>query len=578
MSKRIIYAIMCLAVVMGCAGTGNTGKSAGDSDKTTSANPAADKLILGNIITMNEIKPEAEAMTVKDGIIQYVGSKEVAHSLCDDGTVVMDYGDNYIYPGFLESHAHGAGAGYRMAGQADLSACKTAEECAQVMKAWIDAHPGKDLYMGCGWAPWLISEPTKDVLDAVCPDKPVTLNSVDGHSMWVNSCLMAQQGIDKEYAKKMGPAQVHVDAEGNPTGLLTESAATALMGLAKNTVDDFKEFILAWQDFAFSNGYTAATEAGVELAGPLAKDAYVALSKEGKLKLRTYAYYLIKDDCTTPEAEVEEAAREAVEYNNEYFSIVGLKVFIDGVIEAHTGWLLEDYKDTPGNHGLERFHNHDIAVRLVKAASDHGMGVHAHTIGDGAVRFMMDAVAEAEIATGNFDQRNIFVHLQLVDPADIKRMADYNVIAGTAPLWTPKTPSVSAQEISYVGADKAEKAYPIKSFIDAGVVNVSHTDYPVSPAMSIPKTIYLGVTRASQGNPSSVRGPQECVTRMDVLKSLTTNVAYLWGMEDKLGSIEVGKVANVTVYDKDFLNGDLEEIPQATLVSTIVDGNIVFGK
>ena len=324
MKSRLIFLFLSLAVLSGCAGHG-AGKATEADVEPVSVK--ADRMIVGHIITMDENKPLAEAMTVKDGIIQYVGSRRVAETMSDANTVVMDYGDNYIYPGFLESHAHGAAAGFRMAGQADLGPCNTIEECVAVMKAWIDEHPDKDVYLGCGWKPWIISEPDAASLDAICPDKPMALNSVDGHSMWVNSAMMKLAGIDKEYAKKMGAAQVHADADGNPSGLLTESAGTSIMKCIVSTVDDYKEYVLAWQDFAFAHGYTAATEAGVELASKVAPQAYAELASEGRLKLRTYAYHLVSDDSVTPEEDAAEAVRMADELNSEYFRIVGLKIF-----------------------------------------------------------------------------------------------------------------------------------------------------------------------------------------------------------------------------------------------------------
>ncbi len=570
--KKITIALLSLAALAGCSGSGSR---CAQSSAGTSLAGKADQLILGNIITMSEYKPTAEAMTVKNGLIQYVGSKDVALALCDDNTEVLDYGTNSVYPGFLEAHAHGHAAGLRMAGQAKLGG--SMEDCVETMKQWMQDHPGSDVYNGGGWEPWTILNPTKEPLDAICPDKPMALSSVDGHSMWVNSAMLRMRGIDAAYAKEKGPSLVHVDENGEPTGLLTESEAIAIASMGQHTLDEWKEYLLAWQDFAFQHGYTAAAEAGVELASPMSKEAYVALANEGKLKLRTFAYRLVADNSTTPEEDVAKAVEEANAMNSEYYKVIGMKIFIDGVVEAHTGWIKEGYKDQPGFYGLQRYADHDIAVRLIKAASDAGLNVHAHTIGDGAVGFMLGAIAEAETETGNFDMRNILVHLQIVDPEQISKFAEYNVVAGTAPLWTPKSPSVLKQEIEYVGEEMAEAAYPIASFINEGVVNVSHTDYPVSTVVSIPRCIYMGVMRATPGTGlTTQRNAAECISRMDVLKSLTTNVAYQWHQEDRLGSLEVGKIANASVYTKDFLKDPIEEVAAAELVATIVDGKVVY--
>ena len=570
--KKITIALLSLAALAGCTGSGNR---CAQSSAGTSLTGKADQLILGNIITMSEYKPTAEAMTIRNGLIQYVGSKDVALALCDDNTEVLDYGTNSVYPGFLEAHAHGHAAGLRMAGQAKLGG--SIEDCVETMKQWMQDHPESKIYNGGGWEPWTILNPTKEPLDAICPDKPMALSSVDGHSMWVNSAMLKMRGIDAAYAKEKGPSLVHVDENGEPTGLLTESEAIAIASMGQHTLDEWKEYLLAWQDFAFQHGYTAAAEAGVELASPMSKEAYASLADEGKLKLRTFAYRLVADNSTTPEEDVAKAVEEANAMNSEYYKVIGMKIFIDGVVEAHTGWIKEGYKDQPGFYGLQRYADHDIAVRLIKAASDAGLNVHAHTIGDGAVQFMLDAIAEAETETGNFDMRNILVHLQIVDPDQIRKFAEYNVVAGTAPLWTPKSPSVLKQEIEYVGEEMAEAAYPIASFINEGVVNVSHTDYPVSTVVSIPRCIYMGVMRATPGTDlTTQRNAAECISRMDVLKSLTTNVAYQWHQEDRLGSLEVGKIANACVYTKDFLKDPIEEVAAAELVATIVDGKVVY--
>lgn len=571
--SRIPAAIILLATLAGCAAN-NSGKTMAGTNAADKS-VKADQLILGNIITVNEYKPVAEAMTVKDGLIQFVGSEDVARAMCDESTEVLDYGDNFVYPGFLEAHAHGAGAGIRLAGQADLTSGTCVEDYLETMKAWMESHPDKEVFCGSGWKGWLIENPVKETLDAICPDKPMVLTSLDGHSVWVNSALLKQQNIDKAYAEKMGPAQVHVDAEGNPTGMISEGAAAPLLKIDKITHEDLRNYILAWQDFAFAKGYTAASEAGTEMAGEDAKKAYSELGAEGKLKFRTYAYHLVADDSTDPEADVAAALEDIRLLNNEYFKVIGMKIFIDGVIEARTGWTLADYADQPGYNGLQRYANHDVAVRLLEESSRNGLSVHAHTIGDGAVRFMLDAIEEAAKETGDFDQRNILVHLQLVAPEDFKKFADYGVIAGTAPLWVPKS-SAFQQEVDYVGLEAAERGYPIGSFIDAGVVNVSHTDYPVSTEISIPLTFYRGVLRHSPGNPANQRNAAECISREDVLKSMTINVAYLWKEEDRLGSLEVGKIANATVFDKNFLEDDMEDVAKARLIATVVDGKQVY--
>ena len=174
------------------------------------------------------------------------------------------------------------------------------------------------------------------------------------------------------------------------------------------------------------------------------------------------------------------------------------------------------------------------------------------------------------------DQRNAFAHLQVVAPEDIKRMSEYNVIAVVPPLWAPREKSYGKLELEYLGPDREGNCYPIKSFLDAGAKITFHSDYPVSPIMSMPQSIYAAVKRYQTLEECEPRNLKESIGVMDALKAMTINTAYQFGQEDHLGSLEIGKVANMVVYDVDFLNDDIEKIPDAKLISTIVDGEVVY--
>ena len=388
-------------------------------------------------------------------------------------------------------------------------------------------------------------------------------------------------GIDREYARRYSPDEVHVDENGDPDGYICEAPVFEVMPKVPKTLEDAKKYLLAWQDIAFKNGYTAVADAGVEIIYSEATKAYYELEQEGKLKMRTYAYLKVPENAEDPKGEVARVAAERAKYSNEYFHVVGIKTFLDGVVEAHTAWQLEDYLDQPGYHGLERFNDHDKLVEFITAADAEGLSVHVHTIGNGAVHFMLNCVEDAEKITKDLDQRNIMAHLQFVTDEDIRRMASTGTVPAVAPLWSGKEASVYAMESAYVGQKLADKAYPIKSFYDAGANVVFHSDYPVSPMMSIKDSIYMAERRAFPknygfGDTDTQRGIEEAITREQSLRAMTINVARQWHQEDRMGSIEFGKLANMTVYDCDFLNDDIEKVAEANLVATIVDGEEVY--
>lgn len=533
---------------------------------------------------MDPSNPRAEAVVVEDGIITFVGSQEEARKMCNDKTIVKDYGKACIYPGFLESHTHGVLVADRSM-QADLLSVNLQDgvvmnDFVQAMKKYMEENPGLPLYKGAGWTP-KEKEPTAAMLDSICPDVPMILNTSDGHSMWINTAAMKQFGIDADAVKKYGTDCVRVDKDGNPTGYLSENPAIELLAKVSLTKEECKEGLLKWQEKAFSSGFTAVTEAALNLGCKFAKEAYQELCDEGKWKLRTYAVVVI--DEKVPDEKVDSALNAVLDmhkaYNGEYFKVTGTKVFMDGVIEAHTGWLAEEYTDQPGYFGLKRCPEVARVAKIVGFNNKNGMNVHFHSIGDAATHVAVEGIAQAVKETGVKDGRNALSHLQVVKTEDIPLFAEYNIIPVVAPLWALMEPVIYEYTVQYIGKDRAESQYPIKSFFDAGCKVNFHSDYPISPIMDAPKSVYMAVKRTTKPlGPDYAHNPAEAVTRQQALEAMTTNVAYSWREENRMGSIAVGKVANFAIYDTDFLNAEMDAVWDATLINTIVDGKVVYGK
>ena len=536
-------------------------------------------LILGNIITMDEKRPFAEAAVVKNGVFTYIGDAREAKRLAGAHAHVLDYGDNFIYPGFIEAHAHGCFAGYRAIGQANLAPVGLATDYAkyrEIIKDFIVKNPQRDIYLASGWIK--NDEPiSKAYLDEICPDKPLIMNTADAHSCLLNTKALQWAGVDAEFAKRHGYDLVYVDEKGEPTGFICEGPAFAIINKVPVKVEEAKTYILAWQELAIAKGLTATAFAGDDLRFPEA-EAYSQLEQEGKLKLRTYANVIVPDNPRDPKAEIAHIAAMRAQYSNEYFRIIGAKVLLDGVMEAHTCWMLGDYNDQPGYHGVERYNDHDKMVDLIVAADKEGLSVHAHSVGNGATRFMLQCIEDAEKITGDMDQRNIVAHLQYVADEDIRRMGTTRTVAAVPPLWTAKVPGGYEMELAYVGQELADKSYPIKSFFDAGANVVFHSDYPVSPMIDIKLSIYAAEKRTYPGGlmGATPRNTAEAITREQSLRAMTINVARQFHQEHRMGSIEYGKIANMTVFDCDFLHDDIEKVAQSRIVATIIDGQEVF--
>ena len=544
----------------------------------------ADKVVYGNFCTVDEKKPRAEAVAIFGGHFIYVGDRKGAKEFIGKNTKVVDYGGNYIYPGFLESHCHSYLAGDRAIGQVDLSRIFPTDydKYREIISDYIKKNPRREFYLAAGWEE-NDKYVSKAYLDEICADKPLLMQTGGGHSMLLNSKALELAGIDAAYAKKMGYDLVHVDDNGEPDGYICEAPVFELYPKLPTTLENAKDYLLAWQDKAFANGYTAVGDAGVEVTNPIATKAFYELEQEGKLKLRTYAYLMCPDNPADPKAEVARIAKDRARYSGEYFHVVGVKTYLDGVTEAHTGWQNQDYADQPGYHGNERFNDHDKMVELIVAADREGMSVHVHSEGGGATHFMLGCIEDAEKITGDLDQRNVLAHLHFVTDEDIRRMAATGSIPAVAPLWAAKD-AVYEQECKYVGQELADQSYPIKSFFDAGANVVFHSDYPVSPSLNIVLSIYMAVTRAypdvfegqTLGGKATQRNIKEAITREQSLRALTINVARAWRQENRMGSIECGKLANMSVYDCDFLQDDIEKVAEAKIVATIVDGEEVY--
>ena len=538
-----------------------------------------DQLILGRIVTFDLDDAErvyVEAMAVKDGKIAYLGSEKTARRLCDEHTKVLDYGRHIVYPGFMDAHCHGLMAGARLAFECNLLPGKSMQDYCDIMKKYIEANPGREYYSGAGWVPY--EEPQASMLDAVCPDKPLYLTSYDAHSLWLNSKALEECGYDAEAARKMN-GLIHTDADGNPSGMVSEMAAQHARTIHKYSVSELKEGLLAWQDFAFRQGLTGVGEALLDMYdGGL--QAYTELDREGKWKLRTYAYPSLPK--IVLKGEYDEAAEMVLEmqkeFNSDHFKVAGYKMILDGVVEGHTAYMDEEYLDKPGYHGVLNLPDQETVNRLVLAMNKAGIPVHTHAIGDGAVRIVMNAYENAELETCNFDIRNIACHLQFVHKEDIRRFSDYRVIAVVAPLWAPVEQPTFDQEIKYLGEDLAWTEYPIASFTECGTTVCFHSDYPVSPNINPAHAIYSAVKRADPtAGPKSVKNPDEGILPLKALLSSTLNCATMWRMENEVGHFDIGMRADATVFDKDFLTRyDLEDVARIKLLATIIDGDEVY--
>lgn len=594
----IILAVCMLIMSVGCS----TQPREAMADDVQVSEDLADAVFWGKIVTMDDKGTVAEAVAEKDGKIVFVGSAEGAKEYIGPDTLIHDYRGNVIYPGFIDGHSHMGLVATMLVDGAVLSAEDTLRRDAEVMKQYIEEHPGKPVYKGMGF--WIHEgdedKPTHEVLDKYASDEvPVMIAGGGGHA-----ALLNQKAIEyfklKDLVSVYGTDGIKVDESGEPTGYVVETPRFDLFQQIPISKDELKEFFLAQQNNCIKQGFTCICDAGIVETEKLPMvSAYKELAEEGLLKIKIRAICEIADVSKEPLKDVEKIAALAEECNSEYFKITGLKIFLDGVVEALTTWTLNPYTAQAGKgdnyHGYIRWNEDrkEELIEIIKTANEKGLQVHMHSIGEGAANYGLDCYEAVYNALPDIDARNALAHLTYVTADMPKRFADNKVIAVVNPTWSTWKFGTKEDEIKVYGETEAKNMFKVKSFVDAGVVTSFHTDSSGTAA----EQIFCAATRrenkaahvardykvyseeTKKAFPDERRGEEECIDGFTSLRCLTNNPAYLLKEENNLGSIEVGKAADFTVYDRDFTDEavvkDVSCI-DATLVSVISNGRMVF--
>ena len=535
----------------------------------------ADKVIYGNFYTVDAQNPKAQAAAIKNGIFTYVGDAHGAKSFVGEGTKEEFYNDGLILPGFVDGHAHGNLGGSKMLLMCKLNDCKTLEEIRERLKKFIAEHPDMDKIQGMGWndADFGVSGPTAAMIDDLT-DKPVVMIDSGHHSYWLNSAAMKIKNITKD-TPDIADGVIVRDENGNPTGCFREGTKIYFDDLLYHfTVEEYKQALLAYQKSFLELGITATFDPMVnyDYGYETVMEAYHQLDAENKLKLRVHGGYQVFVD-KNPVADVENAIKCREKFKGDRFSVDHIKILLDGVIESMTAYLNEPYSNrNDGYRGMIRF-DLETLTETIKKSNELDITMHIHTIGDGAIDFALKAMEKAHTTP---DNRNALTHLQIVDPSDIDRMAKLGVVAVTNPYWFFKYDTVHRQTVSFVGEERAEKQYPMKSFFDKGIIASQASDYPVTQVPNPLISIQLGVNRQFPGMPNSLLGGNERVTVEQMIKAATFNGAYQFKCENTLGSITVGKKADMVVLDSDITACESEKIAEAKVLRTMIDGEWVY--
>ncbi len=545
-------------------------------------NTTADLILTnGNIVTLNKELPTAEAIAIGKGRIQYIGTAAEAEKFAGDATQKIDLKGSTAIPGLIEGHGHFSALGYSLI-RLNLMKTKNWDEIvAAVAEKVKDAQPGEWID-GRGWhqEKWnkalnrnVEGYPYHDDLSAISPDNPVLLRHASGHSAFANAKAMELAGISTETP---APAGGHIvrDASGEAIGVFEERAMDALYAAYEEYRSELseEEKLAEWyeavdlaQKECLGKGITSFQDAGSSYEEI---ERYTQLAKEGKLDLRLWAmlrhpYDVMKDNMK---------GFPILDAGDGFFTCRAIKSQVDGALGARGAWLLEPYHDKPGFFGQNTTTIEEV-TNVADLSIQHNMQLCVHAIGDRANREVLDIFGNTfEKNSDKKDLRWRIEHAQHVDIEDIPRFKELGVIASMQGIHcTSDAPFVEKR----LGEDRAKhEAYPWRSFIDAGALVTNGTDAPVEDVDPI-ESYYASVTRKRVDNGMEFF-PEQSMTRTEALYSYTLNCAFAAFEEQDKGSLEVGKMGDLTVLSQDILTVPDEEIMSTKILYTIVGGEVKF--
>lgn len=560
---RLIPLTLSMALLLGAAPAFAAG---------TPARTAADVVYRdANIYTVDDDNPTATALAIKGDRIVYVGGEEGVEAYIGEDTKVTDLNGLTVLPGIMEGHMHMSSMGKTLI-QLNVFWKPKNVILEAVRAAAEEAEPGEWI-QGQGWMNtiWENTDfPTKEELDAVAPNNPVYLKRADGHMAWVNSMALELAGVTKDTPNPQG-GEILKTEDGEVLGCVTDNARDFFTNIipAYSTEEQRQIYLLA-QNELFTYGITSAMDAGCDVTDI---ENYQYLYETGQMKLRTYPLVRLLDTTNAQADYVRENLPAGMMYDNR-MNLRAVKITTDGSLGARSAAMLEEYSDREGYCGELRFTD-EQAYEVFKLAYDQGYQICTHTIGDAACRQVLDTLERLQSENPKENHRLRIEHFQIVAPEDIDRAIQMGVIPSMEFIHATSDMLVAEDRI---GAERMKGAYAWRTVLDKGSIIVGGTDAPVE-LVNPWHNFYAGVTRKNRdGVPENGWYAEQAVTREEVLKSYTIWVAYGQFEEDIKGSLEVGKLADFVVIDRDIMTCPEDEMKDVQALMTVIGGEVVYTK
>jgi predicted amidohydrolase YtcJ len=537
-------------------------------------------LVNGHIYRVDAERSWANAVAIKDGHFIAVGTDADVDAFIGPQTRLIDLGGKMAMPGIHDMHMHPVEGSLTKLYECAFPATASLEEIATKVRSCAgNAPPGSWIRGGAYGAQLLEAErkPHKSLLDAAAPEHPVFLRSSGGHSGWANSRALVAAGIDTDTPDPVN-GEIRRDAvTGEPTGILLERAN----GLVARAIPDYtpmqyREAVTWLARYLNGYGITAINDAAV---GDAEIQAYSAADRAGELPLRVATSLLWRTEAPTQQ-ELARPIKERFRHRTEHVYTDFVKIFVDGSAGARKAAYLEPYQPDEA-HGDAYYGEFmvppDKLAEYLILLDGKGLQVKMHCGGDAAVRAALDAIEAAREANGDSGLRHEIAHANLVHPEDIPRFKELNAVADLSPMyWYPSR--IIQVLTKTLGPDRVQRVWSIKTLVAAGASPVYGSDWPaVVPNASPFRGLEAMVTRRDpDGKQPGQFRPEEAVDLATALDILTINGAYAMRLASETGSIEVGKLADMIVLDRNLFEIPPSEISDTRVLLTFLDGRIVY--
>ncbi|HNP36284.1 MAG TPA: amidohydrolase [Woeseiaceae bacterium] len=528
--------------------------------------------------TSNDQAPWAETVLVKDNSILYVGAAAGAEPYIGPATRRIDLAGKLLLPGFIDTHVHPI-AGGAYANALALDTFGTVDEWVQAIADYALENTDQAIIFGYGFLATTFGPtgPTRQLIDAVVPDKPVLIMDEGFHAAWANSAALQQLHISQDTIDPVpGYSYYKRDENGDASGYLLEGTANMAMDqLNVITEDVVMQGTAKIIDIMNRYGVTAAFDAGTSGDRELVQKVLTGLERDNELSMRIVG-------SSRPEAaeQAKTAVATAAEWgrtvHGKYYHYNTLKIPADGTVEGRTAAMFEDYQGEPGNSGETVFSEQQL-TEMVTGAAALDMDVHIHAIGERTVHEALDAIEAARQAVPGTGSRFTICHIEVVTDQDVPRFAELDVIAQSTPLWA----SYDTYGEQFVSEDQFNRYWRFKSIKDAGARLTFGSDFPASGAgtlgLSPVVQIEIGHTRQEPGQPDAKIQPRksERLSVEALVRGFTLDAAYQLRLEDEIGSIETGKKADLIVLDRNIFDIDPYSIHETRVLLTMMDGKVV---